>query len=581
MLILFSFSTKGQCPTDLGFSIQQSPDLESGGYTATVNIVNGGSSYDLQGWSLKIDYSGDGIIIHPNTLTSSSFTGSMIQDNAGEITVNYVHDSGESLTSEALLKLTFTGDAGATVDFVFSEASFRWDEATCTVSSSNLTDLEDFEMEDVDISGWVRREFGTCEGLNDGGVAADIDITEDFFRNGGVISESTSGSPSGAYENNVNRSGTYEIRPSRDTDPLCGVTTFDIILIRSHLLNRIPFDTYFELWAADVNGSGSISTIDIILLRRVLLGIDTEFPLPSWVFIPEAFHTTLPQPIDGNEAFPYDETIEVVDVDANLSGQNFYGIKVGDVNNTCTNCGTSTTTNIADPDDGDFTIIANVPLASQGDTIIVNVTPKDSMQAILFNAQLSFNSTYLELIEVLQGDYDGADIEFLGHDKSGDAIINWISMDTLGEWVHPDSTLGKVKLKVLNDITSANGMVSMAGTQNTIIDTVTTDTAGFYEVKLPGAGRPVFIPSNNHHSGFKLSPNPGRGDIQIDFCSEYPGSAVLEIYDLNGRRIYVDNLDTIKGNNRWEINIDNNPDGIYLVKLNVSDKIYTQKISIY
>lgn len=39
--------------------------------------------------------------------------------------------------------------------------------------------------------------------------------------------------------------------------------------------------------AADVNNSGSISTSDLILLKRALLGMTTSFEkVPIWQFVP-------------------------------------------------------------------------------------------------------------------------------------------------------------------------------------------------------------------------------------------------------------------------------------------------------
>ena len=121
----------------------------------------------------------------------------------------------------------------------------------------------------------------------------------------------------------------------------------------------------------------------------------------------------------------------------------------------------------------------------------------------------------------------------------------------------------------------------MAGTQNTIIDTVTTDTACFYEVKLPGSGRPAYNPAYNHQTQFKVFPNPNRGDIQIDFRSESEGKVSLVIFDLNGKTLFKESKEAVRGFNRWNVHVKNTTKGVYLVRLVSLNTTYTQKITVH
>lgn len=72
-----------------------------------------------------------------------------------------------------------------------------------------------------------------------------------------------------------------------------GVSTFDIIQIRKHILGIRDFSTDVEFYpynsiAADVSNNGIISGLDIIQLQKVILGIYTEFPnTPSWRTLPQ------------------------------------------------------------------------------------------------------------------------------------------------------------------------------------------------------------------------------------------------------------------------------------------------------
>ncbi|MBK8562388.1 MAG: HYR domain-containing protein [Saprospiraceae bacterium] len=67
----------------------------------------------------------------------------------------------------------------------------------------------------------------------------------------------------------------YTLTPSYNTKPLNGVTTYDIVLIRRHILNIQAFDNPYNFIAADVNRSGSVTTFDIVELQKLVLTITT------------------------------------------------------------------------------------------------------------------------------------------------------------------------------------------------------------------------------------------------------------------------------------------------------------------
>lgn len=122
----------------------------------------------------------------------------------------------------------------------------------------------------------------------------------------------------------------YAITPHRDGDDHNGVSTFDIVLISQHILGTRQLDSPYKIIAADVNGSGSVSTIDIIQLRQLILSIILELPdNTSWRFVPSSY--VFEDPANPWFPAPFPESIRI----DNLSGQSleghFVAIKVGDV----------------------------------------------------------------------------------------------------------------------------------------------------------------------------------------------------------------------------------------------------------
>ncbi len=122
----------------------------------------------------------------------------------------------------------------------------------------------------------------------------------------------------------------YNITLSKTTDPLNGVSTFDLIQIQKHILNIKIFDSPYQYIAADINRSGAVTTLDLIQLRKVILGIDTNFANnSSWRFI-DVDHI-FQHPSDPlKEYLP--ETIRLGPLNG-IRNVEFIGVKIGDLNN--------------------------------------------------------------------------------------------------------------------------------------------------------------------------------------------------------------------------------------------------------
>ena len=120
-----------------------------------------------------------------------------------------------------------------------------------------------------------------------------------------------------------------KLRPRKNDAPLNGVSTLDLLAMYKHVLGVEYLGSPYKLIAADVNHSGSISIMDIIQVRKLILGItDTLLNNSSWRFIdrdyafPDAMNPWL-------EPFP-EESIGLSRF--NSGPANFIGVKVGDVN---------------------------------------------------------------------------------------------------------------------------------------------------------------------------------------------------------------------------------------------------------
>jgi len=112
-----------------------------------------------------------------------------------------------------------------------------------------------------------------------------------------------------------------------------GVSVLDIIALKKHILGSDTFTNSLQYIAADVNNSGTISTLDIIKIQKIIMHqIEILDNNTSWRFIDASYtfpipnnpwHEPFPEFIVPNPAYFEDHVL--LDV-------LFIGIKTGDVN---------------------------------------------------------------------------------------------------------------------------------------------------------------------------------------------------------------------------------------------------------
>lgn len=120
----------------------------------------------------------------------------------------------------------------------------------------------------------------------------------------------------------------YELSLSNNLEPKNGVSTLDLVLIQRHILGQTLLDSPYKIIAADINNSGKITATDLLSLRKLILGINKEFPdNDSWRFVSNknVFE-------DPSNPFPYEEKMIIEDLDGSMMDADFVGVKIGDVN---------------------------------------------------------------------------------------------------------------------------------------------------------------------------------------------------------------------------------------------------------
>ena len=122
----------------------------------------------------------------------------------------------------------------------------------------------------------------------------------------------------------------YEVRPGLTGDPMEGVSTYDLVAIQQHLLGIKLIDNPYRMLAADVDGSESISSRDLLQIRKLILGLEKDFGgLPPWRFVQTGYQFADPANPFG-EAAP--ESFSIQQLAGDMMYVDFTGIKLGDIN---------------------------------------------------------------------------------------------------------------------------------------------------------------------------------------------------------------------------------------------------------
>lgn len=182
----------------------------------------------------------------------------------------------------------------------------------------------------------IQDNMNACQGQRQ--VRVDGSISTEESKTIENVSVTLEGSPMQAMTDNTGdyafpnmaEGGDYVINPYNNDNALNGVSTLDLITIQRHILGLETLDSPYKYIAADIDNNKVINGVDLVELRKLILGLYTEFPKnDSWRFVDKgyAFNNTA-DPLQDN--FTEDYQINNLASDMNVD---FVAVKVGDVNN--------------------------------------------------------------------------------------------------------------------------------------------------------------------------------------------------------------------------------------------------------
>ncbi len=356
-------------------------------------------------------------------------------------------------------------------------------------------------------------------------------------------------SNSGLYEFlNLPVDNNYVLTPEKDVNPLNGVTTYDLVLISQHILGAQLLDSPYKIIAADANNSGSVTTLDLVNIRRVILNIDSEFSNnTSWRFVDMDF--VFPNPANPFQTtFP--EVISLNNFNNDEMAADFVGVKIGDVNASAipNNLLGSQTRNT----NGTLALNVNDAKVVAGDEFTVDFTANDFTNILGYQFTLNFDQNAVEFVNVEAGKLNVNDSNFgLSMTETGMISTSWNDASAItakdGDVLFSMTFKANTNVQ-LSRILSATSNVTRAEAYNS--------NADLLDVVIEFNTEEGTVVAGGAFELFQNVPNPVKEATVISFNLPTATSATLTIMDVSGRTLKVLNSDFAQGYN--EVTIDRN-----------------------
>lgn len=318
---------------------------------------------------------------------------------------------------------------------------------------------------------------------------------------------------------------TYTLKPIMN-EPPTGLTTYDLVLISKHILSIAPLNCDWQLTAADINCSGSITTFDIVLGRQNILGIISDLPCGNMRFVPDSATVT-----NGN-------------------CQDFRGIFLGDLNAGPTgNCLTGPADSRA------------APLELWFDDRTLQAGERASIP-LYFNTLQTLEGFQL----ALQTSTEWAEIQGLSAPElpAFDQNNYHVTEQQLAiSWVYPHGRAIVPQTPFLTlDIQAKKGgklsEVLQLSTQS--LSSETYDQAG----KI----HPIELRAQAATPTFRFSPNPATDFVTLQVDSPVSGEGLLQLVHAQGQIIGEKGLSYGRGSQSFDLPIPSQATGLVYALLN-------------
>ena len=358
----------------------------------------------------------------------------------------------------------------------------------------------------------------------------------------------------------------YMIEASKSDSYSNGVSTLDLVHIQRHILGLKILDSPFKVIAADANGSQTVSASDLVLLRKLILGITDELPnSDAWRFIEQDQEFA-----NLNHPFPFREQIEYYDLQANEMSADFVAVKIGDVNNT------ATINNLAQAEvrSGSKTLIAKAPMREGGIVMLpIHSDDIETIAGLQFTLDLGREFTY-KGISAKQLDVSEGNV---GKQSESELTLSW-NASKADVSINSDTPLFYLILESSNSDSNSE-QIEMNSTI-TAAEVYTSDSE-IYNLSLTHEFVADKATVKQEFKLYQNVPNPFSSETTIGFYLPQSEVVTVRVIDLTGKVVMSRTATYTKGKNEIIINSKEiNTQGVLYYQLETTSNIANMKMIV-
>ena len=357
----------------------------------------------------------------------------------------------------------------------------------------------------------------------------------------------------------------YVITPTKDDEHLNGVSTLDLVLIQRHILALTELDSPYDIIAADVNASESVSAADVIELRKLILGVQDEFNNnESFRFVETSYVFA-----DAEDPFPFMEEKEFAEVDKDMVQSNFVAIKIGDVNGSIED-GLTGTAEVETRSDNAMILFTEDQQLLAGETVIIPIYTADvtSLAGLQFTAD--YDSEYLEFVSAEEGQIALENNQVADHKNVSKTTIAWSSIETISDLSSSEP------LAYFAYTVKRNGKLSNVWSiTSDITEALAYD--GAYEkheieLRFDNTTTPGF-------AMFQNQPNPFTEYTEVIFELPEAEEVSLHVFDNAGKLVYRQSSRYTAGKHQIRLNTEQlTKSGVYYYKIKAGEYSEARKM---
>ena len=411
--------------------------------------------------------------------------------------------------------------------------------------------------EDFVIAGAISDEYGNM--LSNAEVSV----------NDGVTAPNMTDNAGAYYFDEMTAGNDFTVSPQLTELPLNGVTTYDLLLIRKHILTDLLLDSPYKLIGADINNNGAVTTADIVELRKLILTTYSDFPNNnSWRFVDADYEFVNPaNPFQ--EGFP--EIYSINNLENDMMAVDFVAIKIGDMNGTASTNGFMDNEGDERTDDA-LVFQTNDKELAAGETYEMPVYAQSAEAIESGQFTFTINSEDIDIQSIrVNSEADFSNFEFATHAiNEGIITAAWYRDNA----VKYDAKTPLFYISLVAKNTTRLSDIAAINSDKTKAIAYTTAGEGL-NVNLNFSSTPEVITIATLQQN---SPNPFSDATTITFDLPKGETGKLEITDLSGRIIYSQ-AGFAEGRN--EVHLNGKifaTAGVYFYRLRTESGVITRKM---